>query len=568
MSTTSTPTTPTARAGGAARRLWASLLVDGRPRLRELAIYTGLMAIVAVVLLGQHVTDAGWASDDWAYRSVWVNAESKGFWGQLDKFIHLPELQGRPTLAVYLSFVQQAFGPRQGAHLAWAAVLGVVFSAVVYLLLRTLRMRRLDAGLIGLLVFVFPASDSTRIWAMISDASVAMSLALLGVFCVLRSLQVDGRRAAIALRVGGSVLMVLGVTTYELTFAALLGAFLLYRTEVGWKRTLQNAAIDWVVLGLTYILVLSNSSAEHLPLSDAIDHGWEVMEQVFRLIATVALPFDSPGAAMAICGAIVLAALVVARKLPAGDATRALLTRWLWTALLAAVFIAAAYVVYGPAALFYQPLAPGVLNRTNAFGALPIVVFIYALVAMLATMIFRGLREERAVAAVATAAVALLLAVDYTSSMVNHLKVWDSGYNRAHIALDKFTAMVDAPPHQALIVMYGQPIQEAQNIPVWMHWWDITGAMQLTYHDKTLRGRAAFPGTRIECRKVNAVLHNDAYANVVLATDDAPYGALYLFDANSGVLAVPKTKRECEEVAPKFVPAPMVAADPGAFADR
>jgi hypothetical protein len=181
-------------------------------------------------------------------------------------------------------------------------------------------------------------------------------------------------------------------------------------------------------------------------------------------------------------------------------------------------------------------------------------------------MVFRALREDRGVAAAATAAIALLLFVDYTSSMVHHLKLWDSGYKRAQATLTRFTELVPPPPRQSLIVFYGQPIQEAQNIPVWAHYWDLNGALELSYHDPTLRGRPAFPGTRIQCDKNGATLLNDVYGGVVLPTDDAPYGKLYLFDANSGVLAVPKNRAECREVAPKFIPGPMVAPDPGSNA--
>jgi hypothetical protein len=554
------------RARGTAARGWARLLADDRPSLREVALYGAFMAVVAAVLLGRHVKDAGFFSDDWAYRAVWVQTDDKGFFGQINNFLGSDGLKGRPTLAVYLSFLQQSLGSRQGAYLAWAAVLAVVFSVAVYLLLRTLGLRRLDAGLIGVLVLVFPASDSTRIWSMISDASFAMTLAVLGVYCVIRSLQVDGRRASLALRIGGSVLMVLGVTTYELTFVALLCSFVLYRTQVGWRETLKNAVVDWVVLGLTYALVISQSTAQHLPLSDAIDHGWTVCKQVFTLIATIALPLDSAGAGIALCAAILLGAVVLGRRLPTGDPTRAALTRWLWTALIAAIMIAASYVLYGPAAPFYEPLAPGLINRTNAFGAVPIVVFVYALAALLGTMVFRALREDRGVAAAATAAIALLLVVDYTSSMTHHLKLWDSGYKRAQAGLARFTSKVPPPPRGTLIVFYGQPIQETQNIPVWSHYWDLNGALQLTYHDPSLRGRPAFPGTRVQCDKRSATLLNDLYAGVVLPTDDTPYGKLYLFDSNSGVLGVPKNQAECRDMAPKFIPGPMLAPDPGSQA--
>ena len=546
------------------RRVAPRLLSCERPTFAELGIYAVVLAVATGLLLGEHVRASGWYSDDWAYRSLWLQFDSLGFWGQMDALMSSDLLAGRPTLAVYLSLVQQMLGPRQGAHLAWAAVLAVVFSGCVYLLLRNLRFRPLDAGLVGLLLLVFPGSDSTRIWAMISDAQVAMSLVLLGVVCGLAALSASGRRA-VALRVSASVLMFLGLTIYELTFGALLLTFLLYRSRVPWKRALRAGAIDWLTVALTWLLVLRNSNAERLKPAAAIDHGWVVLKQIFELFATVALPFDSVGAGIVIALVVVGLAVVVVRKLPAGDPTRAALIGWLWTAAVSVAFLAGAYVIYAPSSPMYVPLAPGLLNRTNAFGALPLIVLVYSLGALVAVLVFRGLSHERGWAAAATAAIALAIGIDYTAGITHHLRLWDSGWARAHAALERYKVSAPAPTRYGLVVMYGVPMQEADGIPVWAHNWDFEGALALTYHDATIRGRPAFPGTFIECRAGDAKLLNTLYSGVVLPHDDAAYGSLILFDGNTGRYARPRNRKECREQAPTFIPGPLVAPDPGAW---
>jgi hypothetical protein len=557
------------RATGARGRLaalWTTLLVRDAPRLRELLVAGTVFAIASVVLLWEHIHESGFYSDDWSYRAIWVQweGEGEGFWGRMGNLIDAGPLQGRPTLAVYLSLVQQAFGSRQGAHLAWAAVLAVLFSVCVYLLLRMLRFRRLDAGLIGLLVLVFPASDSTRIWAMISDAQVAMSLAFLGVAAGLRAVSATGRRAVLwkALSV---VLMVLGVTTYELTFVALLCSFLLYRTRVPWKRALRHGVVDWVALGLTYLLVLSNSTAERQTLSDTIDHGWVVFKETFEVFATTALPFDSVGAALTVAGLVLIAALLVRRTLAADDPAKAAMTRWLWTVAIGVALIAAAYVIYAPASAIYRPMAPGLMNRTNALGAVPMIVVVYALGALLALMAFRTLPNGRSWAVAGAAVLAIAVGVDYTSGITRNLKLWDSAYARAGGTLYVMRkALPEPPPKQSLIVVFGQPVEEAPGIPVWAHYWDFDGAVRLHYRDTTLRGRPAFPGTVIQCDRESAKLTNTMYAGVVLPTDDARYGYFYMLDGNTGALAIPRNRRECRQMAPSFVPGPFHPADPGA----
>jgi hypothetical protein len=290
-----------------------------------------------------------------------------------------------------------------------------------------------------------------------------------------------------------------------------------------------------------------------------------VFKQTFELFATVALPFDSVGAAIALVLVVVGVAVVVVRKLPVGDPTREALIGWLWTAAACVAFTAGAYVIYAPSSPMYVPLAPGLLNRTNAFGALPLVVLVYSIGALLAVLVFRGLSHERGWAAAATAAIAVGVGVDYTAGITHHLRLWDSGWARAHAALELYKARAPAPPHQALVVMYGQPIQEAEGIPVWAHYWDLEGALALTYHDATIRGRPAFPGTVIECRASDAKLVNTMYSGVVLPHDDAAYGSLILFDANTGRYALPRNRKECREQGPTFAPGPMFAADPGAW---
>lgn len=559
-------TTVASRTDRAVGAGWVRLRALGRHRLSvgEVALYAGVLAVATAALLGEHISKSGFYSDDWAYAAGWANKSREGFWHAFSYYFHAPTLQGRPTLAVYISLVQEAFGSHWGRHLAWAAVLAVVFSTSVYVLLRILRFRPLDAGLIGLLLLVFPGSDSTRIWAMISDAQVAMSLALLGVACSLASLSAGGKRRW-TLRVGGLVLVALGVTTYELTFVALLLAPILYRTRVPWRRVLREGALDWVVLGLIYTLVVSHSSAQRLPFGAAVDHGWSVMKQVVTLFGTIVLPFNSAAAGVIVAALTVAAAVAVIRMLPRGDPARLALRRWLLVIAIAIVMIAGAYVIYAPSTLWYEPLAPGLLNRTNAFGALPLLTVVYALGSLLGILFFRGLSRARFLSAAFAATIAFAVGIDYTTGMVHDLKLWDSAWARAHATLVSFRHRAPTVRSNSLIVFFGQPIQETLDIPVWAHIWDLDGALQLAYHDSTVRGRPAFPGTRIVCGATTERLMNVLYPSVALPTDAVPYGYLYLYDTRSGALAIPRNQAECQKALPGFVPGPWVATDPGAW---
>src|SRR4029453_18037058 len=82
---------------------------------------------------------------------------------------------------------------------------------------------------------------------------------------------------------------------------------------------------------------------------------------------------------------------------------------WLITAPAATVVVAAGYLVLLPAA-GYNPAHRGIANRVNAFSALGIAAFVYALVMLAALQLGDRLRRPAAPIAVALTA---LLAVGY-----------------------------------------------------------------------------------------------------------------------------------------------------------
>lgn len=560
MTATSLPT----RFPRAAWRQIADRLTDrDGPTRSELLIFLGLLTLATGLLLFQHVDKAGFYSDDWAYRSAWQFHSNGSFWTGLSYFYNSGGLRGRPTLALYLSVIEQVFGYHPRWYLAWAVVLAIVFSFSVYLTLRILRLRPIDAALVSLFLLVFPASDSTRIWAMISDAQVAMSLVVLGIGCRVKSLTLEGR-SRMRWRVAALSLIVIGVTTYELTFVALLLTASLYRTRVSWRRALGEAAVDWVVLICVYALVLTRSTAVHLSGDQTVSHAWTIFKQSLTLFSTVALPFRSTTAGLIVAGAIILTAVFFVRILPQGDPVRKHLLWWLMGIAVALILLVGAYGVYAPTQTFYVPLATGESNRTNAFAAAPMLFIVYGLCVLVGTMIFRSMRAGN----LATAAAAVLagaLGIGYTVTMAGDLRLWDSGWNRAHQTLIDFQAQVPKLRGAPLVIFYGEPIQEVAGIPVWAHMWDLEGALQLTYNDPHIRGRPGFPGMKLVCSAKSAQLLNTIYpTSLALPTDNAPWGSVYVYNTVTNVVQVPESRAQCTAAAAAITPGPWVAVDPGA----
>ncbi len=545
------------------RRIVARLLDSGAPSRPELLVFLCLLSLAAGLLLFEHVVKAGFYSDDWAYRTAWQFHSKGSFWTGLSYFANISGLHGRPTLALYLSVIEQLFGYHPRWYLAWAVVLAIVFSFSVYLLLRILRLRPIDAALVSLFILVFPASDSTRIWAMISDAQVAMSFVVLGVCVRMKSLTLEGR-SRMRWRLGALMLIAIGVTTYELTFGALLLLAVLYRTRVSWRRAVAEAAVDWAVLLLIYLLVLSHSTAVHLSATQTADHAWTIFKQSLTLFSTIALPFRSTTAGLIVAGGIVVAAVFLALTLPSDDPVRGRLRWWLVAMGVALVMLVGAYGEYAPSQTFYVPLATGEINRTNAFAALPMLFIVYGLCVLVATMTFRSLHGGR-IASAATVALAGALGIGYAVTMAGDMRLWDSGWNRAHQTLINFQAQVPDLKHAPLVIFYGEPIQEAPGIPVWGHTWDLEGALQVTFHNPHIRGRPGFPGTKLLCRAGSAQLTNTYYPDALaFPSDNAPWGSVYLYNTITNTVQVPRSKAQCQADAAAITPGPWVAVDPGA----
>jgi hypothetical protein len=533
-------------------------LADAPVSWRELVAVAALLSVLTLALFSWHALHAGFYSDDWAYRVAWWEWDRHGgFSNAFHLYWHSTLLAGRPLLTLYLVAVQVLFGDHQHWYLAWAMVLAVLLSACFYLFLRTLHLPCLHAAALAILLLVFPASDSTRIWAIISDAQVSMSACLLGGVLALRSFERSGRRM-LALRAGSLALYAVSILHYELTMLAIVASAIVYRCRVPWRRALKAGALDVGLVVVLYALVKRTVETEHLGASAAISHGRDIARQVVQLFTSVVMPLDSTKlAALAPVMLVLGAAIIVQRSLPRDDWAAKALGRWLFAAAVAAAMVVAAYAIYAPAALFYMPLAPGLLNRTNAFGALPLVFLGYAIGALGGIVAFRGLQHGPRLAGFFALVVALVLGLSYTHRLTRDLTLWDSADARALRTLDVVRGNVPQPPPGSVVVAFGQPVEEAPGIPVWAHNWDFDGAIRLMWRDSTLRGLPAFPGTMIACGRTSARPQNASYPRVYQETDARSYGRLVFVDTSTGHFAVPRNQSDCRKQAMSFQPGPF-----------
>lgn len=530
----------------------AALLRQAPPRAREILVIGGLLGLLALAAYTGHVHRAGFVTDDWSLRKQWLaRAPGNGLGGVLD---FIGDFRGRPALGVYLAAVQGVLGFHQGVHLALAVGMAILLSVALYLLLRTLRLAPLHAGIIASLALVFPASDSLRLWAILGDGSWALSLLLLGAVLTLWSFEATGRRRRL-LRTSALLLYAISLATYEIGVFAVALSLVIYRCRVPWRKAVRAWVLDLAVLALVYLLATRTSGVERLGLADTVDHGLHIARDAFELFGTQVLPFGASAlVGMAVAVATIVAAGATALRLPADDARRRTLMGWLAAIGVASVYTVGAYAVYAPGSRYYTPLAPGLGNRVNALAALPLVTIAYALGALVGLLFFHRLPRWRTWAAGTAIGAGLVIGMLYLGHTRAHSSTWTSGYLRAQNTLNLMRARMPKPPRGSMVLAFGQSAQEAPGIPVWIARWDLDGAVAIRYHDLSLAALPAFEGTTVACGATSARPVDPGFP-VYLPGDGRPYGRLYLFDARTGNWAAPTNRRACRRVAPSFVPA-------------
>jgi hypothetical protein len=548
------PAGPSASGERLGRRIGAALMRRSAARPLELIVVLVLLALLGLAAYGDHVRNAGFVTDDWSLRETWLLRTDDGDFGQFWSFVDA--FRARPVLGIYLGLVQAVLGFHQGMHLALALVTAIMLSASFYLLLRTLRFAPLHAGCIAALTLIFPAADSLRLWAIMGDGSWALALLVLGAVLTLWSFDAKAWRAWL-LRGGAFALYAVSLLTYEIGIVALGASVLLYRCSAPWRKATLAWLQDVAVVVLVYILATRTAVVERLSPADTVDHARDIARNALKLVGTQVLPLGLPEAvALALAGLVIVIAAAVALRLETDDPARQEIRRWLVAIGLSSVMTIAAYAVYASGWRGYDPLAPGLGNRVNALAALPLATIAYALGALVVLLVSVWLPpRSRSWAAAAPALFGLLLAVPYFSTTRDHADTWTAGYRRAQGVLNLMSERMPKPPPDSMVLAFGQSAEESPGIPVWAARWDLNGAVALRYDDLTLAALPAFQGTTVACGRDSAGPANPGFP-VYVPTDSRPYGKLYLFSAD-GHWAAPRNRKECQRVAPSFVPGPF-----------
>ena len=257
-------------------------------------------------------------------------------------------------------------------------VASLVEAGLILAVARRLGMPLLAGATLALLVLLWPAADSSRLWATGAQQTIAVVLLLAGFLVALIGLDRHGSWSVV-LHCLAVVLYVASMLDYELTAPVILLAGFVYVHQVGWRRGGWRWALDAIAVVTTLLHRDLTTHKHSFGVSADLDHARAIGDQALTLAAHSVLPVGGvPRAAVLIgIGGVVGVGLVLAVSGPPSQRQRA--RRNVGYLAAGAAVVVAGYLMIVPADPGYQPDSAGVGNRINAVAALGFALIVVAL---------------------------------------------------------------------------------------------------------------------------------------------------------------------------------------------
>jgi hypothetical protein len=236
------------------------------------------------------------------------------------------------------------------------------------------------------------------------------------------------------------------------------------------------------------------------------------------------------------------------------------LGRWLVFAAGGLIALCLGYASFLPAGSFYSPLTPGIGNRTNVAASIGYVLFIYAVLALLARLLGRLVaavvhgdgvaRAERLITAVLAVGALLVLGGLWIRHVEQDQRAWDRAFSIDSQVLSVLRRYPGKPASDSTIFTFGVPGTTAPLVPTFFASWDLSGAVRILWHDQTLHGVPVVDSgsgstpVHIHCGSDGVVPRGAFYTPV----DTSPYGRAIFVDVPRATIHVVKDATQCRSV--------------------
>jgi hypothetical protein len=192
------------------------------------------------------------------------------------------------------------------------------------------------------------------------------------------------------------------------------------------------------------------------------------------------------------------------------------------------------------------PNYTGLDTRLHVFAGLAFAALCYAVLVIVSELL--PLRRRGALAILTGAALAV--AIGFGDRLHADIARWD----RATIAQGEFLSAlkrtVKKPAGGSTIFSFGYPAEVSPGIPIFTHFWDLNGALRITFDDSSLKGLPIYRPGGIICDK------SFVYASLFGVEHASPYGRTMFVDAAARRLIAVRSRSVCTASKTRFRPGP------------
>lgn len=526
--------------------------------VRNASPVAAFVATVAVATVVQLVATGDWLFHGGLFTDDWPIASIERFGGARELLDSLTAANSdRPLGNVYLTLTSAVSGTDPEMHALWGFVTHLICVIAVYYCARALGMALPSAAAMGLLVMLFPYSDSIWLWYAASHSSLAIAFGAIGVLLAVRGLRSS---PAWPWHLGTAVAFAASVLTYQVIAVSVLLMLALYlpRTDrrtafLLWGKDIASVALAALLPSFVY----GERGVDSSPLVESVDegvrHAEQIVDQGFALFGAALFPFgeSNPDAVVFVAIVLILAGSAVAawgpRDLAAG------VRRSLTAILLGAGIVATAFVLYVPAvAEYYRPLVGGGGNRINALPGIGYCLIVVALATLAARLISALPGFPRAATTPLALVLVLGVAVGYAIQVDEDIGDWSRAADIQEQQLAQLGELGRLPDRSADYV-FGGIGETAPGVFSFRVAWDLNNAVRLYWDDPDRRSYPIFEGTRMQCGPDG--LFPDGPANGMGPQHGAAYllGA-YFTDLRTGERVHIEDRRDCLIQSRRFVP--------------
>lgn len=489
-----------------ARALGLADLTRGwRTALPAAAVDCAFLGVVTVVSVLTYLPDLGFYYDDYSVvKRMWFS-EDQSLLGLYDSV--RPATGQRPLQALTFATLYWFFGTDALGYHIWNASVLVAIAALLYLVLREVRLPRLVCVAVPLLYTTLPHYATNRFWVDAFQINVSIACYLLSLYAALRAI-----RASLPALILWLFVAAIGVAASLFAYEVVFPLFALNLGLLWWtvrrpdgdvhRRTasivIATVAAAVLVAGFAKLALVAEKgqNSYRLGFEDGFPHhlaylvsgsvklhlGTYLLAFPYVLLWIFTHHFSIASAAVAVAVGLISFVYVrhVGHRKPTvfdkSDTSRVLVALGL-----AAVVLGYVIFLTSQSVLFRSA---GIDNRVNAGAVLGVAGVLVGTMAWLAGK----LEPRRRVVAFSTALACTVAAGVFVSQTL--ASFWTSAAEEQQAIVGAIAQASGSPPPWRTLILDGVCPEQGPAV-VFADEWDLTGALQVHYDDHSLKADVA-----------------------------------------------------------------------------